>query len=108
MCTTHFSEIPLRDSILHPAKQIGLATAGTVSTPERCFWDCCPAWTYCTIASVMRVTVIGTGYVGLVTGACLSYLGHRVTCVDSDAGKVTALTAGQVPIFEPNLEELLA
>ena len=56
----------------------------------------------------MRVTVIGTGYVGLVTGACLSYLGHRVTCVDSDAGKVKALTAGQVPIFEPNLEELLA
>lgn len=55
----------------------------------------------------MRVTVIGTGYVGLVTGACLSYLGHRVTCVDSDESKVGALAAGQVPIFEPNLEELL-
>jgi len=56
----------------------------------------------------MRVTVIGTGYVGLVTGACLAYLGHRVTCVDSDPEKVATLSAGQVPIFEPGLEELLA
>jgi len=55
----------------------------------------------------MRVTVIGTGYVGLVTGACLSYLGHRVTCVDSDPEKVAALQAGRVPIFEPHLEDLL-
>jgi UDPglucose 6-dehydrogenase len=55
----------------------------------------------------MRVTVIGTGYVGLVTGACLSYLGHRVTCVDSDPEKVGTLTSGRVPIFEPNLKELL-
>jgi len=55
----------------------------------------------------MRVTVIGTGYVGLVTGTCLAYLGHRVTCVDSDAAKIGALVAGQVPIFEPDLEELL-
>ncbi len=57
---------------------------------------------------VMRVTVIGTGYVGLVTGACLAYLGHRVTCVDSDPDKVATLSAGRVPIFEPHLEELLA
>jgi UDPglucose 6-dehydrogenase len=55
----------------------------------------------------MRVSVIGTGYVGLVTGTCLAYLGHRVTCVDSDAAKIGALVAGQVPIFEPDLEELL-
>jgi UDPglucose 6-dehydrogenase len=55
----------------------------------------------------MRVTVIGTGYVGLVTGACLAYLGHRVTCVDSDPEKVATLSAGKVPIFEPGLEELL-
>ena len=55
----------------------------------------------------MRVTVIGTGYVGLVTGACLSYLGHRVTCVDSDQDKVAALLAGKIPIFEPQLDELL-
>src|SRR5690242_12546696 len=56
----------------------------------------------------MRVTVIGTGYVGLVTGACLAYLGHRVTCVDSDEEKVRALVGGLVPIFEPHLDELLA
>ena len=51
--------------------------------------------------------MIGTGYVGLVTGTCLAYLGHRVTCVDSDAAKIGALVAGRVPIFEPDLEELL-
>ena len=55
----------------------------------------------------MRVTVIGTGYVGLVTGACLSYLGHRVTCVDSVPDKIAALQAGRIPIFEPHLDELL-
>src|SRR3989442_9798450 len=56
----------------------------------------------------MRVTVIGTGYVGLVTGACLSFVGHRVTCVDSDERKIDALRAGQVPIYEPHLVELIA
>lgn len=55
----------------------------------------------------MRVTVIGTGYVGTVTGACLSYLGHRVTCVDTDPVKVAKLRSGAVPIYEPHLSELL-
>jgi UDPglucose 6-dehydrogenase len=55
----------------------------------------------------MRVTVIGTGYVGTVTGACLSYLGHRVTCVDSDADKIAKLNRGEMPIYEPFLEDLL-
>jgi UDPglucose 6-dehydrogenase len=55
----------------------------------------------------MRVTVIGTGYVGTVTGACLSYLGHRVTCVDTDAAKIAKLQRGVTPIYEPHLEELL-
>ena len=55
----------------------------------------------------MRVTVIGTGYVGAVTGACLSYLGHHVTCVDTDSSKIERLQRGELPIYEPLLEELL-
>src|ERR1035441_5474980 len=55
----------------------------------------------------MRITVIGTGYVGLVTGACLAYVGHRVTCVDSDTAKIAILRAGEVPFYEPGLAELL-
>jgi UDPglucose 6-dehydrogenase len=56
----------------------------------------------------MRVTVIGTGYVGTVTGACLAYLGHRVTCVDTDESKIAKLRLGQPPIYEPGLGELIA
>ena len=52
----------------------------------------------------MRVTIIGTGYVGLVTGACLSDFGHIVTCVDKDAGKIERLQQGRIPIFEPGLD----
>ena len=55
----------------------------------------------------MRVTVIGTGYVGTVTGACLAWLGHRVTCVDTDAAKIQKLQGGVSPIYEPHLEQLL-
>jgi len=55
----------------------------------------------------MRVTVIGTGYVGTVTGACLAYLGHRVTCMDTDARKIEKLRCGEMPIYEPGLDELL-
>ncbi len=56
----------------------------------------------------MRVTVIGTGYVGLVTGACLSYLGHHVTCTDTDESKIAGLQRGELPIYEPHLSEMLA
>ena len=56
----------------------------------------------------MRVTVIGTGYVGTVTGACLAYLGHRVTCVDTDESKIAKLQRGESPIYEPYLNELIA
>jgi len=56
----------------------------------------------------MRVTVIGSGYVGLVTGACLSDLGFKVVCLDKDEDKVKMLQAGEVPIYEPGLKELLA
>ena len=55
----------------------------------------------------MRVTVTGTGYVGTVTGACLAYLGHRVTCVDTDAHKIAVLQQGGMPFYEPYLQELV-
>ena len=56
----------------------------------------------------MRVAMIGTGYVGLVSGACFSEFGHDVTCVDTDASRIAALEAGRIPIFEPGLEEVVA
>lgn len=56
----------------------------------------------------MHITMIGTGYVGLVSGVCFSDFGHDVTCVDLDAAKVAALRAGQVPIYEPGLDDLMA
>ncbi len=55
----------------------------------------------------MRITLFGTGYVGLVTGTCLAEVGNDVICVDIDAGKVAALDRGEVPIFEPGLAELV-
>ncbi len=56
----------------------------------------------------MRIVMIGTGYVGLVSGACFADFGHDVTCVDKDAGKVAALLEGRIPIFEPGLDALVA
>ena len=56
----------------------------------------------------MKVCVIGSGYVGLVTGSCLAEIGHTVTCVDSDERKIEMLRGGTIPIFEPGLEEVVA
>ncbi len=55
----------------------------------------------------MRVSIFGTGYVGLVTGACLAHSGHDVMCVDVDDAKVERLRAGEIPIFEPGLEDIV-
>jgi UDPglucose 6-dehydrogenase len=56
----------------------------------------------------MRIAMIGTGYVGLVSGACFSEFGVSVTCVDKDAGKIARLVHGEIPIFEPGLDQLVA
>ena len=56
----------------------------------------------------MRIAMIGTGYVGLVSAACLSEFGHDVVCVDKDSAKIAGLNAGKVPIFEPGLDEVVA
>ena len=55
----------------------------------------------------MRVTMIGAGYVGLVSGACFADFGHQVTCIDKDVAKIAALNHGEIPIFEPGLAELV-
>ncbi|MCW0014659.1 2-dehydropantoate 2-reductase N-terminal domain-containing protein, partial [Burkholderia pseudomallei] len=56
----------------------------------------------------MKVTIIGTGYVGLVTGACLADIGNEVLCIDVDRRKIDTLLAGGVPIYEPGLQDVIA
>ncbi len=55
----------------------------------------------------MRISILGCGYVGLVTGACLSEMGHEVVCTDNDAGKIETLNRGALPIYEPGLDEIV-
>src|SRR6185295_13685769 len=55
----------------------------------------------------MKIAVVGTGYVGLVLGACLSETGNYVLCVDKDVDKISMLQAGRMPIYEPGLEEMV-
>ena len=54
----------------------------------------------------MKIAVVGTGYVGLVTGTCFAETGNKVICVDIDAGKVKKLNAGEITIYEPGLEKI--
>src|SRR5690349_9783884 len=56
----------------------------------------------------MKITVVGTGYVGLVSGACLAEMGNDVLCVDVDEAKVALLRGGGIPIYEPGLKEIVA
>ena len=55
----------------------------------------------------MKISVIGTGYVGLVTGACLAEIGHEVMCTDNDSSKIQMLESGGMPIYEPGLEKVI-
>ena len=55
----------------------------------------------------MRISVIGTGYVGLVSGTCFAEAGHSVTCIDLDSEKIAMLQEGKSPIYEPGLDDLL-
>src|SRR6478672_9705673 len=57
--------------------------------------------------TMASIAIIGTGYVGLTTGACFAHLGHEVVCVDIDAAKVERLARGELPIFEPGLEQIV-
>ena len=56
----------------------------------------------------MKISIVGCGYVGLVTGGCLAAIGHHVVCMDSDPERIRALRAGQIPIYEPHLDEIIA
>src|SRR5476649_1421636 len=56
----------------------------------------------------MRIAMIGSGYVGLVSGACLAQFGHDVICIDKDADKIARLKKGEIPIYEPGLDKLVS
>src|SRR5689334_14141326 len=55
----------------------------------------------------LKITVVGTGYVGLVSGVCFAEIGHDVTCIDSNAYKIQQLQNGEIPIYEPGLDDLV-
>src|SRR5947208_8179155 len=57
--------------------------------------------------SALKISVVGCGYVGLVTGGCLAEIGHQVVCTDNDAAKIETLQAGKLPIYEPHLDSIV-
>src|SRR6202167_4468503 len=63
--------------------------------------------TLCNREIPLKISVVGTGYVGLVTGACLAEIGHEVVCTDNDASKIETLGSGGIPIYEPGLEKVI-
>src|SRR3954454_20281632 len=85
--------------------------AATLASVIRLWYEACvsadPPLTT-TVGPLMRVAMIGTGYVGLVSGACFADFGHHVVCVDKDRQKIAALHRGEMPIYEPGLDDLVA
>jgi UDPglucose 6-dehydrogenase len=88
-------------------RQLAAPPDGGNNPPDGTFWAALAVRAAGETAS-MRIAMIGTGYVGLVSGACFSEFGVSVTCVDKDAGKIARLTRGEIPIFEPGLDQLVA
>src|SRR5918992_1755249 len=80
-----------------------LRSAGRSSARTRTCLSLSDSVSYCE----MKIAVVGTGYVGLVLGACLAENGNDVICVDKDAAKIATLEAGRMPIYEPGLEEMV-
>src|SRR5690606_1438606 len=93
-----------------PSASGGSRCSRTTVTPSRA---CSPSWASAPDhptrggGHMTKIAVIGTGYVGLTTGACFAHLGHDVVCADIDADKVERLRRGEVPILEAGLDELV-
>jgi len=78
-----------------------------VKMPFRAGLTPVPQYNMITIMKAYNICVVGTGYVGLVTGACLAEIGHNVVCVDSDKTKISTLKKGRIPIYEPGLDKIV-
>src|ERR1700704_3853736 len=86
----------------------GLAAPEGLIRPKELKWRTKWLITWRKKRRTMRIAMIGSGYVGLVSGACFADFGHRVTCVDKNASKIASLVRGEMPIYERDLEGLVA